>query len=144
DPFAPHRGQPANVKAEYPIAPIGMRFAAAILTLVVPGAGHILLGKTLRGIIYFLCVLAMFGFGLLLQGHIFTFSNSPDWLSRFFAIFNMGLGVPYLIFWATGWFTQAVSIAPSFEYGNTFLMVSGLLNYLIMLDAFDIGAGRKA
>jgi len=32
----------------------------------------------------------------------------------------------------------------TYEYGNTFLLVAGLLNYLVMLDAFDIAAGRKA
>jgi hypothetical protein len=31
----------------------------------------------------------------------------------------------------------------TFEYGNTFLLVAGLLNYLGMLDAFDIAVGRK-
>jgi len=31
----------------------------------------------------------------------------------------------------------------TYEYGNTFLIVAGLLNFLVMLDAYDIGAGRK-
>jgi len=31
----------------------------------------------------------------------------------------------------------------TYEYGNTFLLIAGLLNYLTMLDAFDIAAGRK-
>jgi hypothetical protein len=131
-------------KPVYPILPVGIRIAAAILTLIIPGSGHFLLKRPVRGIIYFLCVSSMFLFGIILQGHLFTFSNSGDWLSRFFAIFDAGLGLPYLICYLTGAFTQAVSIAPSFEYGNTFLMVAGLLNYLIMLDGFDIAAGRKA
>jgi hypothetical protein len=32
----------------------------------------------------------------------------------------------------------------TYEYGNTFLLIAGLLNYLCMLDAFDISAGRKS
>ncbi len=32
----------------------------------------------------------------------------------------------------------------TYEYGNTFLLIAGLLNYLTMLDAFDIAAGRKS
>jgi hypothetical protein len=32
----------------------------------------------------------------------------------------------------------------TYEYGNTFLLIAGLLNYLAMLDAFDISAGRKS
>jgi len=31
----------------------------------------------------------------------------------------------------------------SFEYGNTFLAVAGLLNLLVVLNAFDISVGRK-
>ena len=33
--------------------------------------------------------------------------------------------------------------AVTYEYGNTFLMTAGLLNFLIVLDAFDIAMGRK-
>jgi hypothetical protein len=141
-PMPPARSAEPN-KPVYPILPVAVRIAAALLTLIIPGAGHLLLKRFTRGIIYFICVAAMFSFGIILQGHLFTFTNSGDWLSRFFAIFDAGLGLPYLLCYLTGAFTQAVSIAPSFEYGNTFLMVAGLLNYLIMLDAFDIAAGRK-
>jgi hypothetical protein len=31
----------------------------------------------------------------------------------------------------------------SYDYGTTFLWVAGLLNFLIILDAFDIARGRK-
>jgi hypothetical protein len=33
--------------------------------------------------------------------------------------------------------------APSYEYGNTFLITAGLLNTLIVLDARDLALGRK-
>ena len=33
--------------------------------------------------------------------------------------------------------------AATWEYGNTFMIVAGLLNSLIVLDAFDIAMGRK-
>jgi hypothetical protein len=38
---------------------------------------------------------------------------------------------------------QGVMTAQTFDYGWAFLIVSGLLNYLIVLDAFDIAQGRK-
>jgi len=142
-PLSPARTTDPN-RPVYPILPVGVRIAAAVLTLIIPGSGHFLLRRPIRGTVFFLCVASMFLFGIILQGHLFTFNNSGDWLSRFFAIFDAGLGLPYLICYWTGAFTQAQSIAPSFEYGNTFLMVAGLLNYLIMLDGFDIAAGRKA
>jgi len=33
--------------------------------------------------------------------------------------------------------------AATYEYGNCFLIVTGLLNVLVIFDAFDIGMGRK-
>ena len=33
--------------------------------------------------------------------------------------------------------------AASYEYGNTFLMTAGLLNFLVILDAFDIALGQE-
>ena len=33
--------------------------------------------------------------------------------------------------------------AVTYEYGNCFLIVSGLLNFLVILDVYDIGPGRK-
>jgi uncharacterized protein DUF6677 len=34
-------------------------------------------------------------------------------------------------------------VAITYEYGNTFVIVAGLLNMLVALDAFDIAKGRK-
>jgi len=34
-------------------------------------------------------------------------------------------------------------VAITYEYGNAFVIVAGLLNMLVVLDAFDIGMGRK-
>ena len=31
----------------------------------------------------------------------------------------------------------------TYEYGNTFLVAAGLLNSLVVLDAYDIALGRK-
>ena len=34
-------------------------------------------------------------------------------------------------------------IAWTYEYGNAFLIVAGLMNMLVVLDAFDVAQGRK-
>ena len=56
---------------------------------------------------------------------------------------NLGAGLLYIVCWLTnsGFADHAQMV--TYEYGNTFLLVAGLLNYLAMLDAFDIAAGRK-
>jgi hypothetical protein len=62
-------------------------------------------------------------------------------------IANLGSGLLYLASWVLGiGFTDDPTQAAraTYEYGNTFLLIAGLLNYLSMLDAFDISAGRKS
>ena len=38
---------------------------------------------------------------------------------------------------------KGVVTAASYEYGNKFLIVSGLLNTLVVIDAYDVALGRK-
>jgi hypothetical protein len=89
----------------------------------------------------------MFFTGLWLGGHLFSFSASDQGMGAMLQILpmiaNAGSGLLYLVSWATnsGFADHAQMV--TYEYGNTFLLVAGLLNYLAMLDAFDIGAGRK-
>ena len=62
-------------------------------------------------------------------------------------IANLGTGALYIISWLLGkGFAEDIANAArvTYEYGNTFLLIAGLLNYLVMLDAFDIAAGRKS
>ena len=116
----------------------------------VPGAGHFLQGKWVRGVTIAGVVCAMFVIGMLFGGHLFGLGASDPSSSKLLQlppiIANLGTGVLYLGSWATGsGFSDAAEYAKlsTFEYGNTFLLVAGLLNYLAMLDAFDIAAGRK-
>jgi hypothetical protein len=38
---------------------------------------------------------------------------------------------------------EGVVTAASYEYGNAFLIVAGLLNTLVVIDAYDVRVGRK-
>ena len=90
----------------------------------------------------------MFFLGLALGGHLFLVSGKDQGfgvlLQLLPMIANIGVGLPYLACWIlnVGFVEQAQLV--TFEYGNTFLLVAGLLNYLAMLDSFDIAVGRKA
>ena len=117
----------------------------------VPGAGHFLQGRWMRGLIVASAICGMFIIGLIFGGHLFGLGGgSGEGTSSLLqlppTIANLGTGLLYLLCWAsnTG-FSDAAEYArrATFEYGNTFLLVAGLLNYLAMLDAFDIAAGRK-
>lgn len=122
-----------------------------IAAWAVPGAGHFLQGKWVRGLLISVAVCGMFLIGLLFGGRLFGLGGGGEGSSQLLQlppmIANLGTGVLYLLCWAgnTG-FSDAAEYArlATFEYGNTFLLVAGLLNYLAMLDAFDIAAGRKS
>jgi hypothetical protein len=79
--------------------------------------------------------------GLLLDGRLFPFELGQP-LVALAAFADVGLGVPYLIVSAMGGGAGDV-VAQNFEYGNAFLIVAGLLNMLVVLDAFDVAEGRK-
>jgi hypothetical protein len=132
-----------STTAERPRAaaePGRLAFVCALAWLV-PGAGHLLQGRRDKGLIFLVTLPLMFGFGLWLQGRLFPFEWS-DPLVFLGAIADRGLGLPYLFAYFADAGAGTVTAA-SYEYGNTFLMTSGLLNFLVMLDAFDIGKGRK-
>lgn len=108
--------------------------------MLVPGLGHLWLGR-LKGLVFLLVLPAMFALGLFLEGRIFPVDFSQP-LVGLAAIANMGVGLPYIIARVMGYGAGNV-IAVTYEYGNTFLIVSGLLNALVVIDAFDISKGRK-
>lgn len=113
----------------------------------VPGLGHLLQKRWVRGLLLGGGVWVMFITGLALGGHLFTVSSKDQGLAALVQFLpmsaNVGTGLLYLMCWITntGFAEQAQRL--TYEYGNTFLLVAGLLNYLAALDAFDIAAGRK-
>jgi hypothetical protein len=107
----------------------------------VPGAGHLWLGRRQKGIVFLLALPLMFACGLWLEGRLFPFELSQP-LVALAAFADIGVGVPYFAAKAAGAGAGRV-IAATFEYGNAFLIVAGLLNMLVVLDAFDTAQGRK-
>jgi hypothetical protein len=114
----------------------------------IPGLGHILLGRWMRGLLLSVSVLVMFALGLAMQGELYRPESSApqEFMSQIFrtlGVFaNAGVGVAYFLAIRAG-AGQGVMTAQTFDYGWAYLIVSGLLNYLIVLDAFDIAQGRK-
>ena len=107
----------------------------------IPGAGHLWLGRVQKGLVFLVALTTLFVTGLLLQGRLFPFDLSEP-LVALAAFANAGLGLPWVAGRAFGLGNGLVT-AVTYEYGNCFLIVSGLLNFLVILDAFDIAVGRK-
>jgi hypothetical protein len=108
---------------------------------LVPGAGHLLVGQRGKGLVFLLVLPMMFALGLALEGRLFPFEPAQP-LVALAAIADVGIGSPYFIAKALGHGAGRV-IAVTYEYGNTFVIVAGLLNLLVVCDAWDIASGRK-
>jgi hypothetical protein len=106
-----------------------------------PGAGHLWLGRRQKGIIFLIALPLMFAIGLALQGRLFPFEPSQP-LVALAAAADVGIGIPYFVARLAGYGAGLVT-AQTYEYGNAFVIVAGLLNLLVVIDAYDIALGRK-
>jgi hypothetical protein len=133
--------------------PLARRTAAVFAAWLVPGAGHLVLGRRGRGLLFFVTIVGAFTLGLSLNGHLYwpTVAEPPsvfhfDLITVLWFFAQIGSGLCYIVSYAFGLGTAAIpqaAASPTFEYGNTFMFLAGLLNYLVIHDAFDIAAGRK-
>jgi len=106
-----------------------------------PGIGHLWLGRRSKGLVLLLALPLMFGIGLAIHGQLFAFDASEP-LGSLAAFANLGIGMLYFAASAMGYGGGDVR-SVSYEYGNTFLIVAGLLNMLVVLDVYDVAVGRK-
>lgn len=83
----------------------------------------------------------MFAIGLLMDGQLFPFDTSEP-LVALAALAHVGIGFPYFVAGTLGAGAGEVR-SVTYEYGNAFLIVAGLLNLLVVIDAYDIALGRK-
>jgi hypothetical protein len=107
-----------------------------------PGAGHFLQGQSGKALVFGVTLLPMYLCGLAMGGRLFAFQGVEP-LVLLAAASQWMIGVTRVI---AGWSGGGVGdvVAASYEYGNTFLIVAGLLNVLVMFDAADLARGRKA
>jgi hypothetical protein len=107
----------------------------------VPGAGHLWLGRRSKGLVFLIALPLMFAIGLALRGRLFPFTPSEP-LVALAALADLGVGATYFLAAALGYGAGEVR-AVTYEYGNAFLIVAGLLNLLVVIDACDVAMGRK-
>ena len=112
-----------------------------LVSWAIPGAGHLWLGRRGKGLTFLIALPLMFAIGLAVRGRLFPFELS-DPLVGLSAIADLGIGAIYFLAGALGYGGGDVR-AVTYEYGNAFLIVAGLLNMLVVIDAYDVAMGRK-
>src|SRR5262245_58770794 len=126
----------------------GFAWLTGAVAWFLPGLGHLLQKRWGRAALMGGAVWVCFFVGMAMGGHLFDLSTecSSALLQVPPMIANLGTGALYLVSWLLDYGFKddpAQAARATYEYGNTFLLIAGLLNHLTMLDAFDIAAGRK-
>jgi hypothetical protein len=130
DPSTPEQGGSSSQAA-----------LAAVLAWMFPGAGHLYLGRRGRALTFLAIVVAGIALGLVLSGNLYRLiPNQP--LTTLGTLASMGMGLPYFVLrYLLGY--QGDIVAAGYEYGTAFLLTAGLMNWLLVLDCWDIAVGRK-
>jgi len=112
-----------------------------VASWAIPGVGHLWLGRRLKGLILLVALPVMFVIGLAIPGRLFPFELSEP-LVCLAAFADLGIGAGNFVASPFGYGAGSVVAVP-YEYGNAFVIVAGLLNLLVVIDAYDIALGRK-
>lgn len=115
---------------------------ACLLAWLLPGAGHFYLRRPRKGLLFLGAIGALFVLGLAMDSRLEMAVGLDDILASLFSLAQMAIGLPYFAARMLGYEAGSVT-SVTFEYGNTFTAVAGLLNILVMLDAYDVAVGRK-
>jgi TM2 domain-containing membrane protein YozV len=120
----------------------GRTVTAMLLAYLVPGAGHLYLGRRMRAITFFLIVVLLFAIGIAIDGDLYTINHANGSVLRMLAALgSLGSGIIYWIATWMGVHGDVTSI--TFEHGTAFTITAGLMNLLLVVDAFEIAQGRK-
>ncbi|HEY0161773.1 MAG TPA: DUF6677 family protein [Edaphobacter sp.] len=109
---------------------------------LIPGAGHFLLKKPVRGLLLFVSIISMFGIGLALKGKVYG-PNTAELLDMLNFAGDLGTGLLYVAARVFDLGQASVQVAIA-DYGTKFIVVAGLLNIISAVDAHSLAIGRKA
>lgn len=131
---------------------------------VLPGLGHVLLGRFRRGLLFAGLLLGSFGIGMAHDGRLALWDERQPFLTSLQIVANAGIG-PIDVLARVGVYGEVAYALPSglhsgsendrsrtFRartrsplsiYGTAYLWTAGLMNLLLLFDVWDIGRGRK-
>ncbi|HKV79383.1 MAG TPA: DUF6677 family protein [Candidatus Sulfotelmatobacter sp.] len=118
-----------------------MAVLAPAVGWLIPGAGHMIQKRWIRGLLLFVSIVTLFLLGLAMQGRIYK-ANGGDILEILGFVGDVGAGGLYLLSLAMDWGQGAIAFATA-DYGTKFMIVAGLLNFIAIADAYHIAIGKK-
>ena len=118
-----------------------MGVIAPVVGWLIPGAGHMIQKRWIRGVLLFISIVTLFLLGLAMQGRIYK-ANGGDILDILGFVGDIGAGALYILTVAQDWGQGAIAFATA-DYGTKFMIVAGLLNFIAMADAYHIAIGKK-
>ncbi|MGA2371398.1 MAG: DUF6677 family protein [Candidatus Korobacteraceae bacterium] len=118
-----------------------MAIIAPLVGWLLPGLGHFIQRRWIRGLLLMAAIFTMFFAGLAMQGRVYSF-NTGDLLDILGFIGDIGVGALYFVArmmdWGIGNIHRAVA-----DYGTKYIVVAGLLNIIAAVDAHHIAIGKK-
>ncbi len=109
---------------------------------LIPGAGHLIQKKWIRGLLLMGAIVIMCVLRLLMQGRIYQ-PNGGAILDILGFIGDFGNGGLYILSRVLDLGHGAVAHATA-DYGTKYIIVSGLLNFISVADAYHIAIGKKS
>ena len=128
-----------DTAVQYPTTP--MSIAALVVGWLIPGAGHLIQKKFIRGMLLMIAIFTMFFVGLGMQGKVYAF-NTGDLLDILGFFGDIGAGGLYFRTRMNDWGQGAIHRATA-DYGTKYIIVAGLLNVISAIDAYHIAIGKK-
>jgi hypothetical protein len=132
-----------NEAAARPVtASAAMSVVAPAVGWLIPGAGHLIQKRWIRGLLLMASVVIMFVLGLQMQGRVYR-PNSGDILDILGFVGDIGAGALYIVTRALDAGHGIVAHATA-DYGTKYIIVAGLLNFICVADAYHIAIGKKS
>ena len=118
----------------------GFQYGPLIAGWLLPGAGHFIQRKWIRGGLLLASIGGMFFLGIAMQGKLYT--GAHDILEMLGLAGDLGSGLFYIVSRQLSLGADQVQITTA-DYGTRFIVVAGLLNIIAAVDAHNLYTGRK-
>lgn len=132
---------------------------AIVAAWIVPGLGHVILGRSRRGLAFAALILGSFGLGLAHDGQLALHNPEKPFLTAMQVLANVGVGPLDTVARVVRYGEPSYRLTPSrrrleellreeirsplANYGTAYLWTAGLMNLLLLFDVWDLGRGRK-